>query len=52
VQWIDAVLGDPETTSATAQYALWSERVLLLRQLVGSDPRSDHVAMPNPTYTL
>jgi hypothetical protein len=32
VQWIDSVLGQPGH-SETAQLALWSERVLLLRQL-------------------
>lgn len=52
VQWIDTVLGDPATTSPAAQYALWSERVLLLRQLVHGDAGAERSSMPNPTYTL
>ncbi|MCB1552770.1 MAG: hypothetical protein KDJ14_03090 [Xanthomonadales bacterium] len=52
VQWIDTVLSDPATTSPTAQYALWSQRVLLLRQLVYGDAGVERNNMPNPTYTL
>lgn len=37
VQWIDSVLSQPGHSEA-AQFALWSERVLLLRQLANPQP--------------